>query len=96
MSAPQVFASLVKSAPSLVRMLLSLFWTYLTLGRQVRKARKAFEGQLILQGMSKDDAQRLGACYNELKESILAAIKQGMSWEFRQRARPPLDTNCDY
>jgi len=62
MSAPQVFASLIKSAPSLVRMLLSLFWTYLTLGRRVRKARKAFEGQLILQGMSKRDAQRLGAC----------------------------------
>lgn len=87
MSAPQVLASLIKSAPSLVRMLLSLFWTYLTLGRRVRKTRKAFEGQLILQGMSKDDAQRLGACYDELRESILTAMKQGMNRGFRQETQ---------
>jgi hypothetical protein len=50
----------------------------------VRKAKKAFESQLILQGMSKDDAQRLGACYDELRETILSAMKQGMIRGFRQ------------
>jgi len=59
-------------------MLLSLSKTYLTLGYQVRKARNAFESQLLLQGMSKHDAERLSACYQELKENILAALKKSL------------------
>lgn len=82
MSAPQVFASIAKSAPNLIRMLFSLFWTYLMLGWRVRKARKAFESQLLLQGMSKHDAKRLSACYEELKKNLLTAMKKGVSLRF--------------
>jgi hypothetical protein len=85
MSAPEVVTSLVKSAPGLVRMSASLLWTYLTLGWRVGRARKAFENQLILQGMSKDDARRLGACYDELRESIVSAVKQDMIRGYRKR-----------
>jgi hypothetical protein len=60
-------------------MLLDLSWTYLTLGRRVRKARQAFEKQLLLEGMSKQDAERLSTCYEDLKKNILAAVRQGMS-----------------
>lgn len=74
----QIIATIARSAPNLIRMLLSLSTTYLTLGYQVRKARNAFESQLLLQGMSKHDAEKLSACYQELKENILAAMKKSM------------------
>ena len=74
----QIIVVVARASPNLIRMLLSLGKTYLTLGHQVRKARNAFERQLLLQGMSKHDAERLSACYQELKESILAAMKKGV------------------
>jgi hypothetical protein len=56
-------------------MSLSLFWTYWTLERRVQKTRKAFEKQLVNQGMSKEDAKRLSACYEDLKNSITSIIR---------------------
>jgi hypothetical protein len=69
---------IARSAPNIIRMLLSLSKTYLTLGYQVRKTRNAFERQLVVQGMSKHDAERLSACFEELKDVIVAAIKRGV------------------
>ena len=77
MSDARVFVSLFRSIPHLARLLLSLFWMYLTLGWRVRRARRAFERQLVLQGMSKVDAKRLSACYDELKDDLLNALKRG-------------------
>jgi D-ribose pyranose/furanose isomerase RbsD len=51
---------------------------YVTLGRRVRKTRKAFEKQLMQQGMSKEDAERLSMCYENLKDSITSMLKQGI------------------
>jgi hypothetical protein len=51
---------------------------YLTLGRRVSKTRKAFEKQLIQQGMSKEDAKRLSACFEDLKNNIAGMLKQGI------------------
>ena len=78
-----VVTTMIKSSPLLVRLSMSLFWTYLTLGRIVHKTRKAFEKQLILQGMSKEDAKRLSACFEELKNSITGMLKQGITGSFR-------------
>lgn len=77
MSAASIVSSIIKSAPNFIRMSLSLFWMYITLDWRVRKTRKAFEKQLRQQGMSKEDAKRLSACYEELKNSIFAVVKQG-------------------
>jgi hypothetical protein len=60
-------------------MLLSLLWTYLTLSRRVSKTKRAFEKQLTQQGMSKQDAQRLSACYEDLKDNITGMVKQGIT-----------------
>jgi hypothetical protein len=79
MSAASVITTMIKSTPHLARMTLSLSWTYITLGRQVRKARKAFEKQLISQGMTKEDARRLSACFEELKNSFVGMLKQGIT-----------------
>jgi len=85
MSAALMFASLIKSSPHLARLSLSLFWAYATLGGRVRKARRAFEKQLVLQGMSKEDAQRLSACFEELKDSITGMLKQGIARGYERR-----------
>lgn len=60
----------------------SLLWMYITLGSRVRKAKRAFEKQLILQGMSKDDAKRLSACFDELKNSLVAVVKKRVTGSF--------------
>jgi hypothetical protein len=60
----------------------SLLWMYITLGSRVRKAKRAFEKQLILQGMSKDDAKWLSACFDELKTSLVAVVKKGVTGSF--------------
>ena len=82
MSAATMVTTVVKSSPYLARMSLSLFWMYLTLGSRVRKTRKAFEKQLMQQGMSKEDAKRLSACFEELKNNITGTIRQGMARSF--------------
>lgn len=78
MNAASVVTAVIKSSPHLARMSLSLFWMYLTLGRRVSKARKAFEKQLLQQGMSKEDAKRLSKCFEELKNNITEMLKQGI------------------
>jgi len=57
------------------RLLLSLFALWLTLGWKVRKARRAFEKQLIRQGMTKKDAKRLSAQYSKLKDEMISFLK---------------------
>jgi len=66
---------------ALARLLASLLLIWLTLGWKVRRARRAFEKQLIKQGMAKDDAKRIGAQYAALKDNIENAFKQS----FRSR-----------
>jgi hypothetical protein len=78
MSVVSIFTTVIKSFPHLMLMALSLLWMYLTLGRRVRKTRKAFEKQLIQQGMSKEDAKRLSACFEDLKNSFTDMLKQGI------------------
>jgi hypothetical protein len=78
MSEAKIITMLVKSTPHLARMSLSLVWVYLTLGSRVHKTRKAFEKQLTAQGMSKEDAERLSACYEDLKNNITGMIKQNI------------------
>lgn len=83
MSEASVVATVIKSVPDLTRLSMSLFWMYINLGRRVRKARRAFEKQLISQGMSEDDAKRLSRCFVELKNNITNMLKQGVVGGFR-------------
>ena len=66
----------------LVRLLLSLFALYLTLSWKVRSARKAFEKQLVRQGMSKKDARRISAQFSKLKDGMIDTVKGSI---FRNR-----------
>jgi hypothetical protein len=79
MSVASTFAALFRSIPNLAILLLNLSWMYFTLGRRVHKTRRAFEKQLMRQGMSKQDAKRLSMCYEDLKDNITGVLKQGIS-----------------
>ena len=63
MSAASLMITVIKESPYLVRMSFDLFYTYLTLGNRVRRTRKAFEEQLILAGMSIEEARHVSACF---------------------------------
>lgn len=62
-------------AVSITSILFSLFVLWITLGWKVRKTRKAFEKQLISQGMAKKDAKRLSAQYAKMKDEIMNTFK---------------------
>jgi hypothetical protein len=74
----EIFAASFKSAPDLTRLALSLGWMYVSLGRRVRSARRAFEKELTRTGMSKEDAKRLSATFEELKNNMLGTLKGGV------------------
>lgn len=67
--------SIISAGVSLIRLLLSLLTLWLTLGWKVRKTRKAFEKQLIRQGMAKKDAKKLSAQYSKMKNEIMNSLK---------------------
>jgi len=67
--------SIIIAGLSLIRLLLSLFALWLTLGWKVRKTRRAFEKQLIQQGMAKRDAKKLSAQYSKMKSEIMNSLK---------------------
>ncbi len=68
----------VKSTPYVARLSLSLVWTYATLGYRVRRMRRAFERHLVMQGMSKVDAVRLSASFEDLRNDIINVVKQNL------------------
>lgn len=67
--------SVIIAGFSLIRLLLSLFVLWLTFGWKVRKTRRAFEKQLIRQGMAKKDAKRLSVQYSKMKNEIMNTLK---------------------
>jgi len=77
MSQDHLIVTALKSTPYLVRLTLSLSWTYFTLSWRVSRTRRAFEKQMVAQGMSKENAQQLSAFYEDVKNSITTAVKQG-------------------
>lgn len=77
--------ALFRSGPHLVRLMLSLGWMYMTLGWRVRSTRRAFEKELIRIGMSKKDAKRLSAAFEELKDNVLGMLKGGVFSGFSTR-----------
>jgi hypothetical protein len=76
--------TLVSAFLSLASLMFDLLVLWLTLGWKVRKARKAFEKQLIKQGMKKGDAKRLSAQYSKLRNDVMSALKGSL---FRYRPR---------
>ncbi len=74
--------SIIIAGLSLIQLLINLFVMWLTLGWKVHKTRKAFEKQLIRQGMIKRDAKRLSSQYSKLKDDVMNTLKGSI---FRSR-----------
>jgi len=70
-----LIVSVMSGAVSVARLLSSLFLIYLTLGWKVRRAKKAFEKELMKAGMPKEAAKRMSARYAALKDETLNALK---------------------
>ena len=79
MSETKWVTAALKSTPYIMLLSANLLWICLTLGYRVRRTRKAFEKQLTAQGMSKEDAKRLSANFENLKNEISGAIKQAVT-----------------
>lgn len=62
--------------PRVAQLLVQLFWIWITLGWNVRKARRVFEKELIRQGIKKEDAKRLSKQIKILKDQIMGSIWQ--------------------
>jgi len=73
-----LIVSVISGAVSVVRLLSSLFLIYLTLGWNVRRAKRAFEKELVKQGMPKEDARRMSARYAALKDEALNTLKRSI------------------
>ena len=66
---------IIKAGLHLIKLILNLGFLWLTLGWKVRKARKAFEKELVRGGIPKDVAKKLGRKYMSIKDEILKEIK---------------------
>jgi len=82
MSNPKLITTALRSTPQLAILSLNLTWTYMTLSWKVRRARRAFEKQLVQQGMPKKDAEQLSQFLDDFKDSITTTVKQGLGNAF--------------
>jgi len=74
--------AIVKAGLHLIKLILNLGFLWLTLGWKVRKARKAFEEELMKGGIPKETAKKLGKKYASIKDEIMRQIR-GSVWEIR-------------
>lgn len=71
--------TIFKVSAHATRLVVSLFWIWITLGWNVRKARKAFEKELVLRGISKRQAKRLSQTLKAAKDQVMASIWKAAS-----------------
>jgi len=71
--------AILGAAFSIVSLLSHLLILWLSLGWRVRRTRKAFEKELIKEGMSKEDAKKLSAHYKILKDQIISTVTRSFS-----------------
>ena len=75
-------SAIIKGGLHLSTLVLNLFFIWLTLGWKVRKARKAFEKELVKSGMPKDAAKKLAKKYSSLKDQVMKQLR-GSVGKFR-------------
>jgi hypothetical protein len=67
-------STIIRAGLHLSKLLLNLFFIWLTLGWKVRKARKAFEKELIKSGMPSEAAKKLGKKYSSVKNEVMKQL----------------------
>ena len=72
-------STIIKAGLHLSQLLFSLFLVWLTLGWNVRKARKAFEKELVLSGIPREAAKRMGKKYSSVKDEVMKQLWTSIS-----------------
>ena len=67
-------STMIRAGLHLSTLVLNLIFIWLTLGWKVRKARKAFEKELVKGGMPKEAAKKLGKKYSSVKDQVMKQL----------------------
>ena len=67
-------STILKAGLHLFELVLNLAVIWLTLGWKVRKARKAFEKELLKGGMPKEAARKLAKKYSSVKDDAMKQL----------------------
>ncbi len=67
-------SSIIKSGLYLFRLLMNLVSIWLTLDWKVRKAKKAFEKELLGAGVPKETAKKLASKYSAVKDEVMKQL----------------------
>ena len=70
--------SAISIAFSIAHLLGTLIALFVALWWGVRRARGAFEKELVRQGMRKEDARRVSAHYSRLKNDIMGTVRNSI------------------
>lgn len=70
--------SIISIILQVTRLLLILLVLWLSFDWKVRKARKAFEKELVKAGIAKRDAKKLSAWFSKLEKEIKQAVKTSL------------------
>lgn len=76
-------STIVSGGLYLSKLVFNIFLIWLTLGWKVRKARNAFEKELVRSGMPKEAAKRLAKKYSSVKDDIMKQLWSSVG-KFRQ------------
>jgi len=67
-------STIIKGALYLSKVVMDMFFIWLTLGWKVRKARNAFEKELVKSGMPKEAAKKLAKKYSSVKDEVMKQL----------------------
>jgi len=73
--------SILRIIYSILKIIGSFLSAWAVVSWNVRKARKAFEAEMMKVGVSKEDAQKLSECFVVLKDQMKSLIKSPVSLE---------------
>ncbi len=76
-------STVIKGGLYLSKLVLDVFLIWLTLSWTVRKARNAFERELVKSGMPKEAAKKLAKKYSSVKDEVMKQL-WGSIGKFRQ------------
>jgi len=67
-------STIIKAGLQVSKLGLSVFLIWMTLDWKVRKARKAFEKELVRAGMPKETAKKLAKKYSSVKDQVMKQL----------------------
>jgi len=67
-------STIIKAGLHLSKLIFDMFFIWLALGWKVRKARKAFEKELVKSGMPMEAAKKLAKKYSSVKDEVMKQL----------------------